>query len=105
MQLQHLGDELHLDLAAGAQLHVPRPVGRQVAQHARAHRSSIRSDAVGIASMRQRLGNCCLDAGAQCRRTGDNTGAGQRHALPGPCRFRVVALERCERHRDRALVA
>ncbi len=48
-QLQCLGDELHLDLPAGAQLHVPRPGGRQVAQPA------------GRASPRRRRG--CARAG------------------------------------------
>ena len=92
-QPQHLRDELHLDLPAGAQLHVPRAIRRQLAQDAPAHRCGVGADATGIPGLRQRLDDRGLDAGAQRRRTSHHAGARQRHALPGPGGFGVVAAE------------
>ena len=68
--------------------------------------------AVGIGAQFRRVTGCRdgvgdrgLDLAAQRRRPGDDARAGQRHALPGPGAFGVVAAERAERDRDRAFVA
>ena len=107
ISLQHLGDELDLDLTAGAQLHVPGAVRRQVA-HACAPASRPHRRGCGPASpararspRRSPPRPCLADAGGP----GDDACAGQRHAFPGPGDLGVVAAEGRQRDRDRPLIA
>ena len=104
-QLQHLRDELDIDLPARPQLHVPRAVRRQVALHPRAHGRRVGADLRRIAGRRQCLGDRRLDPRAQ-------RAAGRRRRGPGsaPCVPRSRHPPRgsggtSQRHRDRALVA
>jgi hypothetical protein len=102
-QLQRVDREFEIDQPAIEQLRVERSSGRLVRRHLGAHRRSFGGDVALRAGAHQDALDHFRHRGAGLGRAEQRPGAGQRHMLPGPGAFLLIALEAVERDHQRPL--
>src|SRR6476646_1088552 len=102
-ELEHMDRKFEVHQAPGAELHVQRALRWFVSFDLGAHFHGISDDVRGFPGLAKDLGDQARGTLADFGGAEDRPGPAQRHMLPRPGFFALVALERVERDDEHAL--
>ena len=95
--------EFQIDQAAARELGIERALARLMRRHFAAHRQHIFAERLGIAALRQHLHHRLADLFARAIRPCQHPRPAQRHMLPRPGVFLLIAGKTVEADRQRPL--